>query len=93
LPDVPTCDEVGIKGFDVADMLGLQGPAGLPDGVVRTLQQAIAKAVRDPAFADKLALLGMNITENGTANYATFMQEDMKRYAAIVERLHLRPAQ
>ena len=93
LPDVPTCDEVGIKGFDVADMLGLQGPAGLPDGVVRTLQQAIAKAVRDPAFADKLALLGMNITENGTANYATFMQEDMKRYAAIVDRLHLRQGQ
>jgi len=93
LPDVPTCDEVGIKGFDVADMLGLQGPAGLPDDVVRTLQTAVAKAVRDPAFAEKLALLGMNITENGTANYAAFMREDMDRYGKIVERLHLRPAQ
>jgi tripartite-type tricarboxylate transporter receptor subunit TctC len=93
LPDVPTCDELGIKGFDVADVLGLQGPAGMPDDVVRTLQQAVAKAVRDPAFAEKLALLGMNITENGTANYATFMQDDIKRYGAIVERLHLRPAQ
>ena len=93
LPDVPTCDELGIKGFDVADMLGLQGPAGLPDDVVRTLQSAVAKAVRDPAFAEKLALLGMNITENGTANYAAFMKEDMDRYAKIVDRLHLRQAQ
>ena len=90
LPDVPTCDELGIKGFDVADMLGLQGPAGLPDNVVQTLQQAIAKAVRDPQFAAKLDLLGMNVTENGTAAYAKFMQEDLKRYGAIVDRLHLR---
>ena len=93
LPDVPTCDELGIKGFDVADMLGLQGPAGMPEAAVRTLQQAVAKAVRDPAFAAKLGLLGMNITENGTANYAAFMREDMQRYGAIVDRLHLRQAQ
>ncbi|MGN6572632.1 MAG: Bug family tripartite tricarboxylate transporter substrate binding protein [Pseudolabrys sp.] len=93
LPDVPTCDELGIKGFDVADMLGLQGPAGLPPEVVRTLQQAVAKAVRDPAFAEKLALLGMNITEDGTANYAAFMKDDMDRYGKIVDRLHLRQAQ
>jgi tripartite-type tricarboxylate transporter receptor subunit TctC len=91
LPDVPTCDELGIKGFDVADMLGLQGPRGLPPQVVATLQQTIAKAVRDPQFAAKLDLLGMNVTENGTANYAKFMQDDLKRYTLIVDRLHLRP--
>jgi len=91
LPDVPTCDELGIKGFDVADMLGMQGPAGLPDQVVRTLQQTIATAVRDPQFAAKLGLLGMNVTENGTADYAKFMQDDLTRYSAIIERLGLRP--
>lgn len=93
LPDVPTCDELGIKGFDVADMLGLQGPAGMSNQSVQTLQQAIAKIVREPQFASRLALLGMNVTENGTANYATFMQDDLKRFSAIVERLHLRPQQ
>lgn len=30
LPDVPTCDELGVTGFDVADMLGLQGPPAWP---------------------------------------------------------------
>jgi tripartite-type tricarboxylate transporter receptor subunit TctC len=91
LPDVPTCDELGIKGFDVADMLGLLGPAGVPDQSVRTLQQAIAKIVREPQFAARLALLGMNVTENGTADYAKFMQDDLARFSAIVDRLHLRP--
>jgi len=91
LPDVPTCDELGIKGFDVADVLGLQGPAGMAEPTVRTLQQTIAAAVRDPQFAAKLELLGMNLTENNTANYVKFMQEDLTRYTAIINRLGLRP--
>jgi tripartite-type tricarboxylate transporter receptor subunit TctC len=91
LPDVPTCAELGIQGFDVADMLGLLGPAGLSGEAVRTLQQAIARIVREPQFASRLALLGMNVTENGTAEYAKFIQDDLARYSAIIERLHLRP--
>jgi tripartite-type tricarboxylate transporter receptor subunit TctC len=90
LPEVPTCDELGIKGFNVADMLGLQGPAGMPEQTVRTLQQVVAAAVSDPAFTSKLAPVGMNIAEQGTADYAAFMREEIKRYAAIVDRLHLR---
>ena len=33
----------------------------------------------------------MNINEQGSKQYASFMEEDLKRYAAIVDRLHLRP--
>jgi tripartite-type tricarboxylate transporter receptor subunit TctC len=81
LPNVPTCDEAGIKGFDIADMLGLQGPAGLSPKVVERLQSAVAKIVREPAMAERMAILGMNLQEDGTANYARFMMEDLERYA------------
>jgi tripartite-type tricarboxylate transporter receptor subunit TctC len=91
LPDVPTCDELGVKGFDVADMLGLQGPAGIAEQTVRTLETSVATVLKDPAFANRLAVLGMNISEQGTAQYRTFMEDDLKRYSAIVNRLHLRP--
>jgi len=74
-----------------ADMLGLQGPAGMPEQTVRTLETSIAKILKDPAFANRLAVLGMNISEQGSAQYASFMEEDLKRYSAIVDRLHLRP--
>jgi tripartite-type tricarboxylate transporter receptor subunit TctC len=90
LPDVPTCDELGVKGFDVADMLGLQGPAGMPEQTVRTLEMSVAKILKDPAFASRLAVLGMNISDRGSAQYTSFMQDDLKRYSAIVDRLHLR---
>jgi tripartite-type tricarboxylate transporter receptor subunit TctC len=90
LPDVPTCDEAGIKGFDVADMLGLQGPAGMSPKAVARLQSAIAKIMREPAMAERMAILGMDLQENGTANYVKFMKDDVDRYAKVIDRLALK---
>ena len=90
LPDVPTCDEVGIKGFDVADMLGLQGPAGMSPKVVERLQSAVAKIMREPAMAERMKILGMDLQENGTADYVRFMKDDLDRYAQVIDRLGLK---
>lgn len=90
LPDVPTCDEVGIKGFDVADMLGLQGPAGMPPEVVERLQSAIAKIMREPAMAERMKILGMNLEEKGTADYVRFVKDDLEQYAKVIDRLGLK---
>ena len=90
LPNVPTCDEAGIKGFDIADMLGLQGPAGMSPKVVERLQSAVAKIMREPAMAERMNILGMDMQESGTANYARFMKEDLDRYAKVIDRLGLK---
>jgi tripartite-type tricarboxylate transporter receptor subunit TctC len=89
LPDVPTCDEAGIKGFDIADMLGLQGPAGISPKSVERLQAAIAKIMREAAMVERMAVLGMDMQENGTANYVRFMQDDLDNYAKVIDRLGL----
>ena len=89
LPDVPTCDEAGIKGFDIADMLGLQGPAGISPKSVERLQVAIAKIMREPAMVERMAVLGMDMQENGTANYVRFMQDYLDNYAKVIDRLGL----
>jgi tripartite-type tricarboxylate transporter receptor subunit TctC len=89
LPDVPTCDEAGIKGFDIADMLGLQAPAGMSPKAVERLQAAIAKIMREPAMAERMETLGMDLQENGTANYTHFMHDDLELYAKVIDRLGL----
>src|SRR5262245_29355470 len=89
LPEVPTCDEVGIKGFDIADMLGLQGPANMSPKTVERLQAAIAKIMREPAMAERMAILGMDMQENGTTNYVRFTQDDLDRYSKVIDRLGL----
>jgi len=89
LPDVPTCDELGYKGFDVATMLGLQTSAGASPVVVGRLQSAVAKILREPEIAQRLVTLGIHMEENGTAAYAKFMQDDLERYTAVVNQVHL----
>jgi tripartite-type tricarboxylate transporter receptor subunit TctC len=89
LPNVPTCDESGVKGFDVATMIGLQAPAGTPAAIVARLQGATAKALREPGMAERLASLGIELQESGTAHYAQFMKADLDRFAAVIKKLHL----
>lgn len=89
LPQVPTCDELGYKGFDVATAIGLLGPAGLPPIVVGRLQTEVARILREPAIAQRLVTLGIHMEENGTAAYVKFLQDDLNRYTAVVNTAHL----
>ena len=88
-PAVPTCDELGIKGFDVATVMGLYAPAGAPPQVVTRLAAEAAKVMRDPAMTARMDQLGMVMRENGTANYVEYRKQDAERYANIVRRLNL----
>jgi len=89
LPQVPTCDEQGYKGFNVATMLGLQSSAGVPPAIVARLQSAVTKILREPDIAARLVTLGIHMEENGTAAYAKFLQDDLQRYSTVVNAVHL----
>jgi len=84
-----TCDEQGLQGFDVATMIGLQAPAGAPAAIIARLQAAVAKALREPGMDQRLATLGIDLQENGTAHYTQFMKDDLERYRALVKKLNL----
>jgi tripartite-type tricarboxylate transporter receptor subunit TctC len=89
LPDVPTCDELGYKGFDVATMLGLQSAAGTPPAIVAKLQAAVAKVLREPEIAERMKTLGIHMAEYGTAAYAKLMDDELARYTKVVDEFHL----
>ena len=91
-PSIATCDEVGVKGFNVATMMGLQAPAGTSPRIVARLQVEVAKSLREPAMAARMTQLGMVMEENGTANYAAFMRSDMARFDQVVRKLNLQQA-
>jgi tripartite-type tricarboxylate transporter receptor subunit TctC len=85
LPEVPTAAELGYPGFDIATVIGLQAPAGLPREIGARLQSAAAKALRKRDVAERMANLGMELRENGTEHYARFVREDLDRYVAAVK--------
>jgi tripartite-type tricarboxylate transporter receptor subunit TctC len=89
VPNVPTAIELGIKDFDYATMMGLQTSAGASRELVARLQGAVAKALREPDLAERMATLGMDLRENGTADYVKFMQDDIARYRGAITTFKL----
>ena len=87
IANVPTCAELGYRGFDVAAKIGMLGAAGLPRAIVAQLQSEAAKALRTPEVVERMNTLGMQMQENGTADYEQFMREDVERYRALVKHL------
>ena len=86
---VPTAIELGIRDFDYATMMGLQTAAGASPDLVARLQGAVAKALRAPDMVERMAVLGMDLHENGTADYARFMRDDIERYRTAIKTFKL----
>ena len=61
LPDVPTADEQGLKGFDLDAWNAFFFPKGTPDPIVRRLAKATSDAVDIPEVRNRLKSLGLNI--------------------------------
>ena len=58
LPDIPTLDEQGLKGFGVGIWHGLYGPKGMPKPVLDKLVAALQEAVKDPTVQKRFTELG-----------------------------------
>ncbi|MBV7484524.1 tripartite tricarboxylate transporter substrate-binding protein [Bordetella sp. BOR01] len=61
LPDAPTLEEQGLKGFEVKVWHGIYAPAGTPAESVATFNKALQTALQSPAFTGKMADLGAEI--------------------------------
>jgi len=87
--NVPTAIELGVKDFDYATMMGLQTSAGAARELVGRLQGVVAQALREPDLTERMAMLGMDLRENGTADYVKFMQDDIARYRTAIATFKL----
>jgi tripartite-type tricarboxylate transporter receptor subunit TctC len=63
LPDVPTMEEMGITGMDISFWHGMWAPKGTPKDIIAKLNDAVVKALADPAVQKRVAALGMTIPE------------------------------
>ena len=57
-PDVPTLDELGLKGFDADTIFGFYAPAGTPEPVIAKLNTEINRILATPALKERITALG-----------------------------------
>ncbi|WP_459616092.1 tripartite tricarboxylate transporter substrate-binding protein [Bordetella sp. 2513F-2] len=61
LPDAPTLQEAGLKGFEMKVWHGIYAPKGTPREVIKTFNAALKTGLADPAFSQRMAELGAEI--------------------------------
>jgi tripartite-type tricarboxylate transporter receptor subunit TctC len=84
-PEIPTIAESGATGFDFLSWYGLWGPKGLPAGIAAKLQAEIAAIAVEPQAKGRLALLGFEPIGSTTAYFATYIDDEMAKYAKIIK--------
>jgi tripartite-type tricarboxylate transporter receptor subunit TctC len=83
-PDIPTIAESGMTGFDFSSWYGLWGPKGLPADVTMKLQAEVARALAQPDFKDRLAVLGFEAIGSTAAEFAKYIDEESAKYGRII---------
>jgi tripartite-type tricarboxylate transporter receptor subunit TctC len=84
LPNVPTLDESGLKGFNSDTWIGLFAPAHTPDPVIKRLYDATKVSLADPEVRQKLIAGGNNIVGNNTAEFRAFLEEESRKWGGVV---------
>ena len=84
-PDVPTANETGLPGFEVNVWYGFAVPAATPRPVVERLNGEIARALRNPAVAERLDTLGLTIVADTPEQFARFVASESEKMRRLVQ--------
>ena len=85
LPDVPTLDETGLKGFNLGTWFGVLAPAATPRDIVARLSTELARIVNSPEFRKKMDDIGAEPVGNTPEQMARQIAEDTERFARLVK--------
>ena len=89
LKDVPTLEEAGLKGFDAQQWYGIVGPANMPAGIVRQINDALGKVLAQPDFKDKLSAEAIELMPMTPETFAAYMKTDIARWSALARERHI----
>lgn len=86
LPDVPTLDESGVKGYETVAWGGVVAPHGTPPEIIGKLNAAINAALATPAVREGLARLGAVPAGGTPADFQRTIDRETKRWGELIER-------
>jgi tripartite-type tricarboxylate transporter receptor subunit TctC len=83
MPDLPTIAEAGLPGVEVDLWYGVFAPAGTPDSIVRTINDAAVKALAQPDLVDRLQKAGYEVGSSTPEALGQVLRADLKRWERV----------
>jgi tripartite-type tricarboxylate transporter receptor subunit TctC len=90
LPNVPTFEESGVKGYSADAWYGVLAPAGTPPAVLAALRRAAADFAKAPATVAKLHGMGIESHSVCGADFTTMLEHDTTTYTQLARALNLK---
>ena len=83
LPNVPTLDELGVKGYEASTFTGIFVPADTPPGVIDKLSAALRKALANESIRESYRRVGGDVIDMGQAEFAAYVRADYEKWQRV----------
>ena len=83
LPNVPTLDELGVKGYEASTFTGLFAPADTPRPVLDKLSSSLKKALANDTVRERYRSMGVEIIDSSQAEFAAFVRADLEKWRRV----------
>lgn len=89
LPNVPTLDEAGVKGFESYNWLGMIGPASTPAPVIARLNKAVNEALKSPEVRTMIESSGGDVVGGSPEDYGKFLQQERAKWGPLIKSANI----
>lgn len=91
LPNIPTVDEAGVKGFEDSTFTGLMAPAGTPVEILNRLNASVQKAVRQQALRQSFLDLGVELMGSPSPeDFSSYVRREFEKKAKVIREGKIR---
>jgi len=89
-PELPTVQEAGVKGYEMALWQGVFVPAGTPTAIVQTLNNTVLKILETPEMKDRFVKAGVQIAPMNTQQFTDLYNSDIARWKVVIEKAKIK---
>ncbi|HWI12902.1 MAG TPA: tripartite tricarboxylate transporter substrate-binding protein, partial [Burkholderiales bacterium] len=84
LPELPTMQEAGVKGYESATWYGMLAPAGTPPEIINKLNTEIVAILRQPEINDRLSQEGAEPVGNTPQQFAAHIRSEIDKWRKVI---------
>jgi len=85
IPELPTVDEAGVRGYAFDSWIGLVGPAGIPKATTDQINAAVGRLLKDPVILERLGKQGVEPQAMSSEAFNALLRENFARMAQVVK--------
>jgi tripartite-type tricarboxylate transporter receptor subunit TctC len=89
-PEIPTFDEMGLKGFDSQGWFGLLAPVGTPPAILERLNAEVNKMVQTPEFRDRLVKAGADPVGGSIDEFRQRLKSETDRWGRVIKAANVK---